>query len=160
MIRLIIALLGIIMLWVWLFSPLGKRPRIVLTIFSMVLAVCLALFEAYSHKPRENLITVSEIQQCGLSVSHRYRSDYRVSLCLKNDSGSANVKRIVFKVIASRCTGAASCEVVEEVSRDIPVSIVPNTSVELMETLRFEQVQPQEKEVVWAAEVVSVKAIP
>lgn len=160
MIRLIIALLGIILFWLWLFAPLSKRPKIILTSLILVLAIGLALFESYSHKPRENLIDVTEISICGLNAQHRYRSDYRVNLCLKNTAETSAVKRVSFSVSASNCDGVPKCEVLETVVRDIPVTIKPNETVNLMETLRFELVLPEAEGVLWSADVISVKAVP
>lgn len=163
MIRLIIALIGILMLWVWFAAPFKRSVKTVLTVISMGLSVFLIAYETYDGKPRSGLIEVSDIQVCAVEIKPSYRSDYALTLCVQNTQDKATVKRIQFELTASQCANSDECHDVETVTRDLPVVIGPEQRIELQQTLRFDELSKQNiaAEVIkWSARITEVQAVP
>ena len=159
MIRLIIALIGIFLLWLWFLSPFGKRTKIITTVLAIALSIALASYESYDNKPRTGLISLNQINICGLDAKHSYRSDYKVQLCLENKA-SGTVKRVAFAVTAKKCDATDNCTELETVVRSMPLTIEPGQKYELAETLRFEEVPASAQDITWSVDLTEVKAIP
>jgi len=159
MIRLIIALIGILLLWLWVASPFTKRVKIIGTVVAMAAAIAAVAYEIYDNKPRQGLITADQLTVCNLKVSHSYRSDYKVELCIKNDS-KATLKRLSFLVSAERCDTQGACQAIETASADIPVTLATGGEKTINQTLRFERIASDDNAVSWSFKVVKIKAIP
>ncbi len=158
MIRVIIAIIGIVMLWVWLGSPFTRRTKRFISVIAMVCAGVMIGVEVHNNKPRESLVSIEQVSVCGLNVNATYRSDYKVALCLRNNSNH-QIKRIRFAVTAQTCNGP-DCEPLETTERDIPINISSGEEQLTEQTLRFANVASDNKELQWSASIVSVQAIP
>ncbi len=160
MIRLIIALLGIFLFWLWLASPWAKRSKIIVSVLVAVAIVAVLVLENYRDKPREGLVAVDQLTICDINVEHRYRSDHSVALCLENQS-EYELRRISFRVDASRCVPdkQTPCEVIDSATRDAVLTVAPMSKVTIGETLSFKRIAEGEPNLVWSAEVISVQAV-
>ncbi len=159
MIRLIIALIGLFLVWLWVASGFGRRVKLVVSLLAILASLALVALEVYNHKPRQGLVGATDVQVCGLTVQHSYRSDYKVDVCFKNN-GKHSVKRLQFGITATRCDDSGNCVELETTQRDIPLTLEPGYEQQLNQTLRFENVIPDSTGTRWSAEVLTVKAVP
>lgn len=150
-------------------SPFTRRSKTIATLVAVVAAISVVMYEAYQNKPRAGLINPTQLQICGVSVRQSYRSDYKVDLCLENGSDHI-VRRVKFLLTSEQCSASGSCQTVEAVARDLPVTIAAKQTTQLNETLRFDvlaeidsnvdETTEPDLEIVWSAEVLEVLATP
>ena len=160
MIRLVIALVGIFLIWVLFFSGLSKERKLAISAIALLLSVSGLWYESTFGKPVNNLVSPSQINSCGTRAEHSYRSNFDVFLCLENTADVGLVKRLSFSVKASRCddSSLSNCTELEQVKRGIAVNIPPNGSQEIKQNLSFSSVAPDAKNIVWSIDIHSVKA--
>ncbi len=170
MIRLVVAVIGLLLLLMWVAAPFAKRTKILISALALVAIITLASMEVYNNKPRSGLIDPVSISVCGLNVTHSYRSDYKVALCLENTT-SATVKRIAFQVDGLRCPASSQndnepkskpegCKLLDSATRDVLLTIEAGAQTDLQETLRFDALTPAEADVTWSASILDIKAVP
>lgn len=161
MIRLIIALLGLFLIWVLFFSKQSKERKIAITAITVLLSVSGLWYESSSGKPSNKLVSPNQINICGVRAEHSYRSNFDVFLCLENTADTGHVKRASFSIIASQCndsTTTNNCTEIQRVKRDIAVEIAPKSSQQVKQNQSFAKVAPDAENVHWSIEVNSVKA--
>ena len=159
MIRIIIALIGLFLVWLWVASGFARAAKLVISGIAVIASLFLIGLEVYNNKPRVGLVANEEVSNCGLSVQHSYRSDYKVAVCFAN-KGEHTIRRLRFGITASQCDPLGNCIKLETTERDIPLVWDPGFEQKLNETLRFENVIPSAPDVQWSAEEISVKAVP
>ena len=159
MIRVILALIGFALIFIWLGAPISRKSKMFVTVLSLVAAIGLVVLEVHSNKPREGMVDLKQLVLCDQQIEHSYRSDFRVNLCLENQS-DFTVKRIVYSVTAQKCQDAGSCEVIQVSQRDRLVSLDAQETRNIQDTLRFEKVDPESTDIVWSARILSIKAVP
>ena len=159
MIRVILALIGFALIFIWLGAPISRKSKMFVTVLSLVAAIGLVVLEVHSNKPREGMVDLKQLVLCDQQIEHSYRSDFRVNLCLENQSDFV-VKRIEYSVTAQQCQGAESCEVIQVSQRDRLVNLKAQETKNIQDTLRFEKVDPESTDIVWSARILSIKAVP
>lgn len=159
MIRVIFILGGVLLLWLWLFSPFSRRTKNIATAIAVLVSVALIAHEYYNDKPRYGLIKPDEVSVCDLQVNHQYRTDYKVKLCIENTS-SKTIKSLGFAVQAKQCDATSQCSDLEIVTRDVLLTVAPNEQARFDETLRFNKVAADAKDVAWSVSITDVKAVP
>ena len=159
MIRLIIIAIGLFLIWVLFVANLSRQRKIAIAAIAVALSVAAIWLESSLGTPRENLLATSDIEDCGTSATHSYRSDFDISLCLQNNSKIARVTRLGFEVLALQCNAAQECQEVQRVAREVPVDLAANSRSTLKQSLSFDQVSTQAKDIQWRVEVTTVHAV-
>ena len=158
MIRLIIAVIGLFIIWVLFFSILPKERKILLVALSLILSVFGIWYESDAGKPQAGFVKAAQIVSCGVSAEHSYRSNFDISLCLENTAEQGHVKRIELAIIAAPCNGLNQCSELQRVVRGLQVDLLPASSTTLSQNLSFDKIGNEQANVKWAFEVLSVKA--
>lgn len=159
MIRLIIALIGLFLIWVVFFSGFSKERKAVIAVISILLNITGVWFESDLGKPKTGVVQASQIVPCGLEAVHSYRTNFDLVLCFQNSDANANVTRLGFSIAAQQCDNAGVCETVQQVRRDLLVELPANDIIQLKQNLSFSNVDPSLKGISWVVNVHSVKAI-
>jgi hypothetical protein len=157
MIRLIIFALGVLLVWV-LFSSKFERPqKIIISILIVMFAVLGVWFEQYGETPKESLVEPKQLEVCGVTGQHSYRTNYDIGLCVQNKSKYV-IKRLAFSVVVSQCEGE-KCRELQKVARERPVQIGRDQRTILTESLDFTLLDPSMKNLEWGVELTSIRAI-
>lgn len=158
MIRLILVAIGIFIVWVLFLSQFTRQQKIIICTVSLLVCVAGLWFDQSSHTPKEGLISVNEMENCGVNAKHSYRTNFDIELCLRNLSENATAKRVSISYTALNCV-AGNCEELQVVNRDIALSLAPQLQLILSDNLNFDHVDPSLETVVWVAKVNSIKAL-
>lgn len=159
MIRLVILLLFLILLWLLAASGFERRRKIVLGLLLIGSAIALFLFEGYDKRELSSLVLESQVQSCGVSAKHSYRTNFDLQLCVQNLADVGTISRMKMAVVAQTCTSDnVPCLQLERVIRDIPVKITPKSQSLILQNLSFKQVDPNDLSVKWSLEIISTKA--
>jgi len=159
MIRLIVAVIGLFIIWVLFFSHFTKTQKILIVFFATLISVVGIWYENASDKPKHNIVQLNEVTNCGVSATHTYRSNFDINLCLQNESKKGHIKRIELAIIAEQCSQLNECVELQRVIRDLSISVLPNSSKKLTENLSFNQVDKDQGNIQWRFETQFVKAI-
>ncbi|MCH2189593.1 MAG: hypothetical protein MK188_01545 [Gammaproteobacteria bacterium] len=159
MIRVILALIGLALIFIWLSGALSRKSKMSVTVISLVAVIGLVVIEVYTNTPREGIVDVEQLVICEQQIEHSYRSDFKVSLCLENRSDSI-IKRVAYSVTAQTCGDSGSCEPIQVASRDRLVNLDVAETTDIEDTLRFENVAPEAENIIWSTEIVAIKAVP
>lgn len=157
MIRLIIAAIGVFLIWLLFFSGVRKKTKLMLGFAALFLVAFSIWLEGYLKTPREGLIAVQEVSSCGVSASHSYRSNYNIDYCLENHSNEANVRRIELRFVAQDCD-QQGCIEKDSATKDRDVNIAAGQSQQLRDNLAFDSIQDHTSKLDWKLEIISVKA--
>ena len=157
MIRLIVALVGLFVLWVLFFSNLTKNQKIIISSIAVILSVLGLWYESTSNKPRQGIVQIDQVTQCGIKVAHTYRSNYDIKFCIRNGSDNAYIKRISLDIYAQQCDESNQCQELQRVARDLKVDLKSDMQKEFTENLSFEKVNKDNK-VSWAIEIKQIQA--
>ena len=158
MIRLILLALGLFLLWVLFLSGFNKRQKISISVIALFISIACLWFDQASQTPRENLMSVEELEDCGVSSNHSYRTNFDIEFCLRNTSLTATAKRLAISFIALDCIDG-NCEELQVVTKDISLSLEPESQLRLKENLSFDKVDISSETVVWVVKVNSIKAL-
>lgn len=160
MIRLVILILFIILLWLLVASGFERRKKMVLGALLIILSIVGFLYEGYDKRELPNLVDQSQVQSCGVTAKHSYRSNFDLNLCIQNLAEKGTISRLKMAIVAKKCSSssAQSCLEIDRVVRDIPVRILPKSEVSLLQNLSFKNVEPVTKDVQWSLEVIDTKA--
>lgn len=160
MIRLVILILFIILLWLLVASGFERFKKMVLGTLLILLAVAGFIYEGYDKRELSDLVNESQIQSCGVTASHSYRSNYDLKLCVQNLAEKGVISRMKMAVVAKLCTSsdAESCLEIDRVLRDVPVRVPPKSQVYILQNLSFRNVEPTTKGVQWSLEILDTKA--
>ena len=158
MIRLIIVLVFLFLIWLLFVSEFSKNRKIAISVFALLLCGFSIWYDDYSKKAVEGLVDISNLQVCGVSGEHSYRTNFDINLCLQNTAGRGVVKRVRVAIMAARCNSADMCVVVDRVERARSLELAPGEQLDLKENLNFPNLDPDTPEIRWTAEVLSVKA--
>jgi len=158
MIRVIIALIGIFIIWVLFFSKFSKQSKIALVAGAIILSMTGFWFESSAGKSRSGIVQVDQIVSCGISAQHSYRTNFDISLCIRNNAETGNVTRLGLYIIAEQCVSSESCVELQGVERDIAVDVPAQSSVKLLQNLSFTKLDANSNQVRWSFKVRSVQA--
>jgi hypothetical protein len=131
---------------------------VILSVSLLAVLVAGVWYENYGETPRYGLIPENQIIICGITGAHSYRSDYKISYCLKNDSKIATSKRIELKVIALDCL-AKPCSEVETKLKEVYFDIEPEQEYKGELNLAFNSLNQDQQNIEWKLEVIGVKAV-
>lgn len=158
MIRLILVVIGLFILWVLFLSEFSKRQKISVCIAALLMCIVGLWVDQSSQTPRENIILVAEIEDCGVSSKYSYRTNFDIEFCLLNSSLTATAKRLAMSFIALNCVDG-NCQELQIINKDVSLSLEPETQITLKENLSFDKVGVSLESVVWVVKVNSVKAL-
>jgi hypothetical protein len=160
MIRLVILLLFLILFWLLIASGFERRRKIVIGLLLVGLALGGFLFDGYDKRELSNLIDVSQVQSCGVTAKHSYRTNYDLELCIQNLASTGSISRLNMAITAQKCPPSKdqACLQIDRVVRDILVKITAKSQVIVLQNLSFKQVDPNDTEVQWELEILSTKA--
>lgn len=160
MIRLVILLLFLILLWLLAASGFDRRRKIVFGLLLIASAIGLFLFEGYDKRELTNLISENQVQSCGVSAEHSYRTNFDLQLCIQNLAETGTISRLKMAIVAQTCSAneVSTCLQLERVIRDIPVKISAKSQSLILQNLSFRQVDPNDLSVQWSLEILSTKA--
>jgi hypothetical protein len=110
-------------------------------------------------KPRTDAVALESVSPCGVVVTPSYRTNYQVELCVQNSSGRG-LTRIGYTVVAESCKPETTneCVEVEQISREIPVSIQANSRKTIRENIRFEEIVEGDESIQFSATIDSLLA--
>lgn len=160
MVRLVVLLLFVILFWLLVASGFERRRKIVLGVLLICLAVAGFVFEGYDKRELKNLISQSQVQSCGVSAKHSYRTNYDLQLCVQNLADNGSISRLKMAIVAQKCSpnDTQECLQLERVIRDIPVKIAAKSQAHILQNLSFKLVDPADQNVDWSLEIISTKA--
>lgn len=115
--------------------------------------------ESNAGLPRSGIIGKDDISSCGIEAKHSYRSNFDLTICLRNNASDGLVKQLSLSIIVQSCSAPDNCLVLETVQRDVGVDIAPNTAVTIKQNLSFDAVDPAATNTVWTVQVMSVKGV-
>jgi len=159
MIRLLIAVIGLFLIWVLFLSSFTKQRKILITVIALLMTVIGVWLESNTGVPRANIVSTDDISSCGVIAKHSYRSNFDLDICIRNNASDGQVKRLTLLIVAEKCSSSDNCLILEQVQRDASVNIAPNSDARLSQNLSFDKVDPAAAEVIWSVEIVSVKAV-
>lgn len=158
MIRLILVAIGVFIIWVLFLSGFNKRQKISICIAALLICIAGLWFDQSSQTPRENVMSISELEDCGVNSKYSYRTNFDIEFCLRNSSLTATAKRLGMSFIALNCV-AGNCEELQVVNKDVSLSLEPETQITMKENLSFDKVDTTSETVVWVVKVNSIKAL-
>jgi len=159
MIRLIIAFIGVFLIWVVFFSESSKNQKTAIVVISLLLCILGFWFESNLGKPRADVVQASQIETCGVVASHSYRSNFDLDLCLKNNADEGDVTRLSFTIAAQRCNDQGVCDQIQSIDRALLVDLPAKETLQLKQNLSFSELDPSLEDVQWSVTIHSVKAI-
>jgi len=159
MIRLIIIAIGLFILWVLFLSSFEKRRKIIIAIAAVVVLIAGLILDGWGEKPRSNIVNIDQIEVCGVTAKHSYRSSFDLDICLQNNANQGTVKRIALVVSAADCPANGLCTELQNVTRDFPIELDSGSKITVEQNLSFDQVKRDSQTVQWSVEPVSVKAV-
>jgi hypothetical protein len=162
MIRVIILLVFLFLLWVLYASGFEKARKIQVSIVSFVLCALVFWYDGYDKRQIKNYVDIIDIEECGLTAAHSYRTNFDLSICVKNNAKEGTINRIKFAVLVSRCDSPDCTEQqhteLQRVERSRLATISPGSKITLDENLSFDQVSPPYGNLRWSIEVLETKA--
>ena len=158
MIRLIIFFIGAVLLWILFLSGMSKRLKIILSLSMITILIAGVWYDNYGETPRNGLLATEQIVSCGVTAEHSYRSDYKIRFCLMNKSKVATSKRLELRFVAFDCS-SQPCKKIESVIKEVNFEIAPEQQVKSEASLAFDLLLPNQYNIEWKVEVVSVKAV-
>ncbi|MFT5571814.1 MAG: hypothetical protein ACI9FR_000734 [Cryomorphaceae bacterium] len=159
MIRLFIIAVGVFLIWVLFVSGFSRQRKVVIAALAVALSIAAVWFESSLGSPNKNVLTASEVVDCGSTAVHSYRSNFDVTICFNNNSAMGDVKRINFEVLALQCDSAGACTELQRVGRELSIELPANESITLQQSLSFPRVQPVSGAFTWQVQVNSLKAV-
>ena len=157
MIRLIVAIIGLFILWVLFFSNFSKNQKILLTSLAVLLSVLGFWYESSFNKARQGVVTVDQVVQCGISVEHVYRSNFDIALCIRNNSTKGYIKRIELEIYTQQCL-QENCIRLESITRDLRLDLRPESEKTLIENLSFKKADKESENINWDFNIKSIHA--
>jgi len=142
------------LIWVLFFSGFSKDRKLIISAVVIVLSVLGFWFESGAEKPRLNVVNTTDLSNCGISVSHSYRSNFDFELCMNNAASQGDVTRLSFSLIASQCGELGECNELQRVQRDLSVDLPASES----RKISFSEVNPDLQGIKWSLDIHSVKA--
>jgi len=158
MIRLIILALGIFIIWVLFVSGFSKQRKIIISVFAVLISIAGLWFEQWGEVPKDNLISVSQVVDCGVTGAHSYRTNYSIRFCLQNNATDATLKRAKISFSALNCE-SGECREIESVIKEIPLDVAPRASATMVESLSFNKLESTNDTIVWTVTPVKVKGV-
>ena len=159
MIRIVLILLVLLIVWLLFVAKLEKNQRIIAVIVICLVFAVAVWFDDNRKRPKQHLLSTSDIVSCGLEADAPYRSNFDFSLCFQNVASKGTARRLMFDVQARICS-SEPCEVVETVSREIPVLIPAGQMITVKQSLRFDSAAKKSSDMMWFVAVTGVKATP
>lgn len=160
MVRLIIAAIGVFLIWVLFLSKFTKQTKLMIALAAIVLSVVAIWFESSLGTPRDDLIAANQVVDCGVSAELSYRTTYDLDLCIENQSATAGVTRLAFEVIAVSCQSQSECQEQQRVAREVAMDIAPQSRTQVQQSLNFDQIDPAASDLQWRLESKQVLAVP
>lgn len=159
------------MLWIGLVIALGllvgtlivtygyRHSVLIVTVVVGAVIVALAWYIRYGEQQGTGLITSEDLVLENLSLSQQYRTSYRMTGRLVNNSEEHTLESMAITITASDCTGpeGSDCVVVGEDTRTHKVEIPPGQARDLLEQYIFPRFVLQ-GELQWTHEITEIKA--
>jgi len=158
MIRVIILLVFLFLVWVLYGSGFDKPRKIRICIIALVLCALGFWLDGYDKREIRNLVNISDVENCGIVAQHSYRTNFDISICLKNNAEKGTLTRLKFAVVASQCE-ALPCIQLQRVERSILVNVPSGSQVTLDQNLNFDTLSPSQPGLEWSLEVLDTKAL-
>lgn len=159
MIRLVLILLFLLIIWVLFFAKLTTQVKRMIIVVIVALFVSAVWYDDHRKRPQENLVSTNEVVSCGVNARGSYRSTFELELCFVNQAQQGTVRRIRFSVLGEQCQGE-QCQIRQRVEREVGVEIAPRATKNIRQSLRFDQLRPDQEPITWTLSVASVKATP
>ncbi len=157
MVRLLIPLVAIFLIWLLFFSSLSKRLRIGLSA-AVVLATIFGLWlDTNGRGINTKRITPAEVTSCGISGEYSYRTNYNLTVCLQNNSGSATVQRLRVRYDMLECA-TGDCQIIDSSEAILNVAIPANDKIQHVDNVSFKRSPGIDAPTIFAADVLEVWA--
>ena len=158
MIRLVLLILAVFLSWVLFVSDYDKRKKIIVSVVTLVISILGLWFEQSRQAPKDDLIAIHQINDCGVSGEYSYRTNYNIEFCLANESDRATATRISINFSALNCL-AGDCQEIQSVNKEVRLKLEPQQSINLKENLDFDQITDSRGNIIWTTEIIAVEAI-
>lgn len=159
MIRLLLAVVIVLILWLLFFSSLRKRVRILISGILLALVVAVLFFENDANTAKTSKTQLSNIVSCGTKATQTYRSNFDVVHCIRNNSKKATVRRLLLTTQVVVCP-AGECTEIDSQEKTISVDIAPQSEQEIVTNLAFDEAaalsEEHQKALVWTTEITQV----
>ena len=158
MIGLIVLFFFLFLVWVLFASGLERRLKIIVSVLALAFCLVVLLFNGYMNRESNSLIANEDINLCGVSAKHSYRTNFDVTICVENKHSSATLSRLTMQVVASVCD-KTTCIEKQRVTRDILMNLGPSAKQNLIQNLSFDAIDSGATNLDWSVEVVATKGL-
>lgn len=142
-----------------LIITLGYRhSMMIVTLLVAAVIAVLVWYLRFGNPEGAGLVGPEELQLNNLEMSHQYRSSYRMSARLVNNSPEYTVRSVTITITASDCQNEGrDCIAVGEQRRQIPVEVPPGQARDIVEQYVFSRFVLQ-GELQWRTELSGIQA--
>ena len=144
MIRVIIFIVFIFIVWVLYASGFEKGRKIRISLIALVLCGFGFWFDGYDRREITNLVGLSDVENCGVVAEYSYRTNFDLTICVKNKAAKGILSRLTFAAVVSQCDNGV-CSELQRVVRSLPVKIAPASQVNLEQNLSFDKLSPEHR---------------
>jgi len=161
MLRFILLFIGLFLIWVLFFSNYKKAYKISISAISALVVACGLWWEMQRDALSTTLIDNEQIKICDLQITHSYRTNYDVTVCLNNQTKDAVAKRIALRYTALLCN--PDCVVIDETDKERLITLPTLEQRILNDNIRFDNVdstltKTTPSTIQWRATVIEVKS--
>jgi len=166
MIRVIILFVFLFIVWVLYASGFEKPRKVRICVIALILCAIGLWFDGYDKREVSNLVNISDVESCGLTAKYSYRTNFDMTICVKNDADKGTLSRLDFAVVASYCEKQA-CTELQRVVRSVPVKIAPASQTTFEQNLSFDKISASQRDLhnnsgnklLWSIEILDTKAL-
>lgn len=162
MIRLLLAVVIVLILWLLFFSSLRKRIRILVSGALLALVIIALYIENDANTAKTKNAKIEDVVSCGTKAKQTYRTNYDVIHCVRNTSARATIRRISLTTRVVVCP-EGECKEIDSQEKTVSVNIAPNSEQEIVTNLAFDEAaalsQDHQKALVWTTDITQVWAV-
>ena len=157
MIRVIILIVFLFLIWVLYASGFEKPRKIRISVIALGLCALGFWFDGYDKREIPNLVELSDIESCGVTAQFSYRTNFDLTICVKNNASKGTISRLKFAAVATQCE-TQTCTELQRVERSILVDIAPESEVLLEQNMNFDKLNSDQTDLQWSIDVSEAKA--
>lgn len=157
MIRVFILLVGLLIVWVLFLSNMPRQRKIIVSSIILLCFLVVVAVTGHLQSPKVDRSALNQVAMCGVSGEFSYRTDYTISLCIKNNS-SKIVDAVLVSVSALSCE-KGQCTELQTVQKRLTTKIEPQSQAIFDNNFSFDQLPRGSNDAKWVAEIDQVWAV-
>lgn len=157
MIRVLILLVGLLIIGVLFLSKMPRQRKIIVSSLILLCFLVVVAVTGHLQSPKVDKSVLDQVAMCGVSGKFSYRTDYSISLCIKNNSPKV-VDAVLIAVTALDCQNG-ECKEVQTVQKRMAVKIKPQAQSTFETTISFNELPRGSNNAKWVADIQQVWAV-